>query len=64
MAITLAAAGAALIANKASFASVGLGSAAEAQALGDFLVAAGNKPGLAIEILRLINDKNLTENRP
>ncbi len=63
MAITLTAAGAALIANKASYASVGLGSAAEAQALGDFLKALALKPGMAIEVLRLINDTNLTEDR-
>jgi hypothetical protein len=64
MAITLAAAGAAIVANKASFASVGLGSAEEAQAVGDFLIVAGRNPGLADVILRLVNDKNLTENRP
>lgn len=64
MAITLAAAGAAIVANKASFASVGLGSAAEAQAVGDFLIVAGRNPGLADVILRLVNDTNLTENRP
>ena len=64
MAITLGVAGAAIVTNKASYASVGLGSAAEAQALGDFLIALGKKPGMAIEVLRLINDVNLTEDRP
>lgn len=64
MAITLAAAGAAIVANKASFASVGLGSAAEAQAVGDFLIAAGKNPGLGVPLLRVCNDKQLTENRP
>lgn len=63
MAITLKAAGTALVANKASFASVGLGSAAEAEAIGKFLIALGLQPGMAIEVLRLINDVNLTEDR-
>jgi len=63
MAITLAAAGAAIVANKASYAAVGLGSAAEAEAVGKFLIALGLKPGMAIEVLRLINDVNLTEDR-
>jgi hypothetical protein len=64
MATTFAAAGAALVANAASFASVGLSAAADCTAIGQFLIACGNKPGLSVEILRLINNVNLTENRP
>lgn len=64
MAITLKAAGDALVANAASFASVGLGAAAECTAIGNFLIALGNKPGMAIEVLRLINSTALTEDRP
>jgi hypothetical protein len=63
MAKTLAAAGTAIAANTANFANMGLASAAEASAVAQFLTAAGNKPGLAVEILRLINNTNLTENR-
>jgi hypothetical protein len=36
---------------------------AEAQAIGAFLTACGDKPGLFIEIVRLINNKELTEKR-
>lgn len=64
MATTLTAAGAAIAANAANFANMGLASAAEATAVGNFLSAAGLKPGLAVEILRLINNVNLTEDRP
>ncbi len=63
MATTRGAAGAAITTNAANFANMGLASAAEATAVGQFLVAAGDKPGLAVEILRLINNSNLTENR-
>lgn len=64
MAITLKAAGEALVTNTANFASVGLGSSAECTAVGNFLIALGNKPGMAIEVLRLINSTALTEDRP
>lgn len=63
MAITLSAAGTAIAANAANFASMGLASEAEATAVGNFLKAAGLKPGLAVEILRLVNTTNLTEDR-
>ncbi len=63
MAKTFKAAGTAIVANAANFANMGLGSAAEATAVGQFLLAAGLKPGLAVEILRLINNKELTEDR-
>lgn len=63
MAITLSAAGTAIAANAANYANMGLGSEAEATAVGNFLSAAGLKPGLALEILRLINNTNLTEDR-
>lgn len=53
----------ALAANTGNFASMGLASALEVTAVSQFLAAAGNKPGLAIEILRLINNTQLTENR-
>lgn len=53
----------ALAANTGNFASMGLASAAEVTAVSQFLAAAGLKPGLAIEILRLINNVQLTENR-
>lgn len=36
---------------------------AEIQALAAFIAAAGLKPGLSVEILRLINNTQLTENR-
>ncbi len=64
MAKSFQAAGAAIVANAANFANMGLASAAEATAVGNFLIASGNKPGLAVEILRLINTVELTENRP
>ncbi len=63
MAKTFAAAGAAIAANTANFANMGLASAAEAAAVANYLIASGNKPGLAIEILRLVDTKELTENR-
>jgi hypothetical protein len=64
MAKTFQAAGAAIVANAANFANMGLASAAEATAVGNFLIAAGGKPGLSVEILRLVNTTELTENRP
>ncbi len=63
MAKTLKAVGAAITANAAAVGSAASITTAEAQALGAFLSAAGLKPGLAIEILRLINNKELTEDR-
>ena len=63
MAKTFQAAGAAIVANAANYANMGLASAAEATAVGNYLIASGNKPGMAIEILRLIDTKDLTENR-
>jgi hypothetical protein len=53
----------ALTANSANFANMGLASAAEVLAVAQFLAAAGLKPGLSVEILRLINNVQLTENR-
>ncbi len=64
MAKTFKAAGAALAANTANFASMGLASAAEVTAIAQFLTACGLKPGLSVEVLRLINNKELTEDRP
>ncbi len=63
MAKTFAQVGTALAANTANFANMGLASAAEVSAVAQFMTAAGLKPGLAVEILRLINNTNLTENR-
>lgn len=63
MAKTFQEASDALAANTANYASMGLSSAAEVTALAQFLAAAGNKPGLSVEILRLINNTQLTENR-
>lgn len=63
MAKTFQAAGAAIVANAANYANMGLASEAEATAVGNYLIASGNKPGMAIEILRLIDTKELTENR-
>jgi hypothetical protein len=63
MAKTLKAAGTAIAANTANFANMGLASAAEAAAVAQFLLAAGLKPGLSSEILRLINNVQLTEDR-
>ncbi len=63
MAKTFQQASAALAANTGNFASMGLSSAAEVTAIAQFLAAAGLKPGLSVEILRLINNTQLTENR-
>lgn len=64
MATTFQTAGAAIVANASGYASVGLASAAEATAVGNYLIASGLKPGLSVEILRLVNTTTLTENRP
>ncbi len=64
MAKTFQQASTALAANTANFASMGLSSAAEVTALAQFLAACGRTPGLSVEILRLINNVQLTENRP
>lgn len=65
MAITTTVAGSRITANAAAVATaMGDGTTtAEAQALGAFLSAAALKPGLLIEILRLINNTQLTEAR-
>lgn len=63
MAKTLQQASAALAANTANFASMGLSSAAEVSAIAQFLAVAASQPGLAMPALRLVNDKNLTEHR-
>lgn len=59
MAISMTAAGAALIANKASFASVGLGSADECEAIGEFLQAAAKYPAARQPVGALIQNPNL-----
>ncbi len=64
MAKTFQAAGAAIVANAANFANMGLASAAEATAVGNFLIVCGRQPGQSVELLRLVNTTELTENRP
>lgn len=64
MATTFQAAGAAIVTNKANYASMGLASADEADAVGKYLIASGGKPGLAVQILRLVGTTALTENTP
>jgi hypothetical protein len=65
MAITVTVAGSRITANAAAVATAMAGgtSTAEAQALGAFLSACALKPGLFIEIVRLINNTQLTEAR-
>jgi len=65
MAISVSTAGSRITTNAAAVATAmgGATTTAEAQALGAFLTAAGDKPGLFIEIVRLINNKELTEKR-
>ena len=65
MAIQVGTAGSRITTNAAAVATAMAGgtSTAEAQALGAFLTACALKPGLFIEIVRLINNKELTENR-
>ncbi len=66
MAISFSTASSRLAANAAAVATAMAGgtTAAEVTALSQFLAAAGLKPGLSVEILRLINNVQLTENRP
>lgn len=66
MAIPFSSAGSRITAQAAAVATA-MASAtttAEAQAIGAFLTACGQYPNLSVEILRLINNVQLTENRP
>lgn len=63
MAKTLQQISTALAARTASFASFGLSSAAEVAALAQFLEVAGRNPGATAPLLRLTNNKEITENR-
>ncbi len=64
MAETYQSAGAAIVANAAAVGVAASLTTAEATAVGNFLIAAGRLPGLANQILRLVNTTELTENRP
>ncbi len=61
MAKTLKATATALTANTGAFASVGLASAAEAAHVAKIIKLMADRPDLANPILRLIDDKNITE---
>ncbi len=65
MAIQVGTAGTRIIANAAAVATAmgGGTTAAEVQALGAFLVAAGLRPATNHQLLVLLNNKELTENR-
>lgn len=66
MAISVGTAGSRITANAAAVATAMAGgtSTAEAQALGAFLTAIAAQEGQLLSALRLINNTNLTENRP
>ena len=65
MAIQVGTAGSRITTNAAAVATAMSGgtTTAEVQAIGAFLSACALKPGLFIEIVRLINNVQLTENR-
>ena len=60
---TLKATSTAIAANKANFANMGLASSAEADQVAKILAIIAARPTLAQQILSLIGEKNITEDK-